>query len=70
VRKLEPIDVKLRDPSIVLSVRLPDRLARLLHAEAKARGVRMSEVLRIAVEEHLSGVRTSGNAVSVEWHAS
>lgn len=47
-RALEPADVELRNPTVVLSMRLDDATARQLHRIAKRRGVRLSDVLREA----------------------
>jgi hypothetical protein len=47
-RALEPVDVELRNPTVVLSMRLDDATARQLHRIAKRRGVRLSDVLREA----------------------
>ena len=46
--RLEPVDVEMRSPSVVLSVRLDDLTARRLHGIARARGVRISDLLREA----------------------
>ena len=45
---LELADVELRNPTVVLSMRLDDATARQLHRIAKRRGVRLSDVLREA----------------------
>ena len=46
---LEPMDVELRTPSVVLSVRLDAATARAVHDLARRRGARMSDLLREAV---------------------
>lgn len=46
---LEQIDVELRNPSVVLSVRLDGDTAKALHQLARKRGERVSEALREAV---------------------
>jgi len=46
---LEQIDVELRNPSVVLSVRLDGETAKALHQLARQRGARVSEALREAV---------------------
>ena len=46
--EMEPSEIELRNPTVVLSVRLDDGTARLLHRLAKQRGVRISDVLREA----------------------
>lgn len=46
---LERMDVELRTPSVVLSVRLEAETARAVHDLARKRGVRMSDLLREAV---------------------
>ncbi len=48
---LEPVDIAVRDPSVVLSVRLDGETARQLHAIASVRGSRISDVLRDAAVE-------------------
>ena len=52
---LEQSDIELRNPSVVLSVRLDGATAKALHQLAVHRGERVSEVLREAV---LACVRT------------
>ena len=64
--RLEPSDVELRNPSVVLSVRLDDDTARLLHRLAKRRGVRISDVLReAAVAYATTEVSESGVPVAI-----
>lgn len=45
---LEQVDVEVRSPSIVLSVRLDEQTAKRLHGIARERGVRISDLLREA----------------------
>jgi hypothetical protein len=45
---LEPLDVEVRNPTIVLSVRLDDATVRQLRVLARERGVRISDLLREA----------------------
>jgi predicted transcriptional regulator len=47
--ELEPSDIELRDPSVVLSVRLDGPTAKALHQLARQRGERVSVLLRGAV---------------------
>lgn len=53
VDDLEPIDVEVRNPSIVLSVRLDGDTARALHALARRRGRRLSDLMREAAADLL-----------------
>ena len=53
--ELEPIDVELRNPTVVLSVRLDEATAKQLHRLARQRGVRMSELLRQAAGLFVEG---------------
>jgi hypothetical protein len=48
VSDLEPIDVEVRNPSVVLSVRLDGDMARALHGLARRRGRRLSDLMREA----------------------
>lgn len=50
--RLERVDVELRSPSVVLSVRLDERTAKQLHELARRRHVRMSDLLREAATEY------------------
>jgi hypothetical protein len=50
--ELEPADIVVRDPSVVLSVRIDSGTARQLHTIAKQRGARISDVLRDAAAEY------------------
>jgi predicted DNA-binding ribbon-helix-helix protein len=50
----ERSDMELRNPSVVLSVRLDDATTRQLHRIAKRRGVRLSDVLREAAIAYAS----------------
>lgn len=52
--RLEESDLELTDPTIVMSVRLDNVTARRLHAAAKSRGVRVSELLREAATQYLN----------------
>ena len=65
--ELEPSDVELRNPTVVLSVRLDDSTARQLHKIAKRRGIRLSDVLREAAAAYASaGALDSGVRVAIE----
>jgi hypothetical protein len=55
---LEPIDVEVRGPSVVLSVRLDGDTARALHALARRRSRRLSDLMR---EAAASLLRDSGS---------
>ena len=57
---LEPSDLELRDPSVVMSVRLDNDVARRLHAAAKTRGLKVSELLREAATFYLNAGDMSG----------
>jgi Ribbon-helix-helix protein, copG family len=46
--RLEHVEVELRSPTVVLSVRLDEKTGKQLQALARNRGVRLSEVLREA----------------------
>ena len=46
--RLEKMDIEVRSPTIVLSVRLDDATARQLRILAQERGIRISELLREA----------------------
>ncbi len=46
--RLEQVEVELRSPTLVLSVRLDEKTGKQLRALARNRGVRISEVLRDA----------------------
>ena len=64
---LEPVDIAVRDPSVVLSVRLDSGTARQLHAMARLRGSRISDVLRdAAVEFARRGTAESGTSLEME----
>lgn len=53
-----PVEIERRPSGTqVVSARLPAELAQRVIAEAEARGTRLSEVIREAVEAHLTGVR-------------
>jgi hypothetical protein len=51
--RFEPLDVEVRSPTIVLSVRLDEHTAKQLHRWAKQRGVRVSDVLREAAVHYV-----------------
>jgi hypothetical protein len=51
---LEPSDLELKNPTIVMSVRLDNQTARRLHVMAKLRGVNLSDLLREAAVHYLS----------------
>ena len=64
---LEPVDIAVRDPSVVLSVRLDSGTARQLHAMARLRGSRISDVLRdAAVEFARTGLAETGVSLEME----
>jgi hypothetical protein len=46
--RLEKMEIEVRNPTIVLSVRLDDATARQLRTLARERGIRISELLREA----------------------
>ncbi len=50
--ELIEVDIDVRTPTVVLSVRVDDETARQLHRLAKRRGVRVSDVLRDAAIEY------------------
>lgn len=56
--RLEPMDIEVRRPTIVLSVRLDDVTARRLRGLAQERGVRISELLREAAMSLAEGAST------------
>lgn len=62
---LEPVDIAARDPSVVLSVRLDSGTARQLHAMARLRGSRISDVLRDAAVE-FARMGSTDTGVSLE----
>ncbi len=69
---LEPVEVEVHQPvGAVLSVRVPGALAVALDEEARQRGVKMSEVIREALDRR-HGPWTSATipAVNVTWAAS
>lgn len=51
---LEPSDLELRNPTVVMSVRLDNDTARRLHATASTRGMKVSELLREAANYYLN----------------
>jgi hypothetical protein len=51
--ELEASDVELRNPSVVLSVRLDGATAKALHQLARKRDARMSDLLRDAVAAYV-----------------
>ncbi len=57
--ELEPADVVVRTPSVVLSVRLDEETARALKRIAGDRNLRMSDAVREAVSAY---VRTTGSS--------
>lgn len=57
---LEPGNIEVRAPSVVLSVRLDEATGRQLHALAKRRGIRISDVLREAAESYARMGGTGG----------
>lgn len=64
---LEPVDIALRSPSVVLSVRLDGDTARQLHAIARLRGSRISDVLRDAAVEFVRmGSGATGMSLEME----
>lgn len=64
---LEPVDIAVRDPSVVLSVRLDGDTARQLRAIARRRGTRISDVLRdAAVECARMGSAETGISLEME----
>ena len=54
--RLERVDVELRAPSLVLSVRLDEKTGRQLHRIARERGMRISELLREAATAYATAV--------------
>lgn len=54
LEQLEPVEIDVRAPSLVLSVRLDEATAKQLHAVARRRGVRISDVLRDAAVSYAS----------------
>jgi hypothetical protein len=44
----EPVEIELRSPTVVLSVRLDEATAKALHRIARQRGLKLSDVLRDA----------------------
>lgn len=52
--RLEASDLVLRDPTVVMSVRLDNVSARRLHAVARNRGLKVSELLREAATYYLN----------------
>ena len=46
--RLERVEVELRSPTVVLSVRLDEETAKALHALARQRGLRISDLMREA----------------------
>jgi len=59
--QLEPSDIELRNTTVVLSVRLDDGTARLLHRLAQRGGVRISDVLREAAVAYAAAEATEGS---------
>lgn len=50
--RYDPLDVELRNPTVVLSVRLDEVVAKELHRWARQRGVRVSDILRDAAIQY------------------
>jgi hypothetical protein len=50
--RYEALDIELRNPTVVLSVRLDEAVAKELHRWAKQRGVRVSDILRDAASQY------------------
>lgn len=61
--RLEEMDIEVRSPTIVLSVRLDDATARQLRILAQERGVRISDLLREAAVSLATG---TGKAAAAE----
>jgi hypothetical protein len=59
-RDLEELDIEVRSPSVVISVRVDNDTARQLHRLAKRRGVRVSEVLRDAATDYARAAGIEG----------
>jgi len=65
--RFEDLDVELRNPTVVLSVRLEEGVAKELHRLAKQEGVRVSDVLREAARLYArTGPAGKGVAYTVE----
>lgn len=56
--ELERVEVEVRSPSLVLSVRLDEPTAKRLHALARQRGVRISDLLREAATAYAVAAQT------------
>lgn len=54
--RLERVDVEVRSPSVVLSVRLDEETAKQLHQLARRRHVRMSVLLREAAAAYAASI--------------
>lgn len=62
--RYEDLDVEVRTPTVVLSVRLEEEVAKELHRQAKQRGVRVSDILREAARQY---ARTASQASGVVY---
>lgn len=65
--ELEPLEVEVKAPTVVLSVRLDEATAKRLHAIAKRRGVRVSDVLRDAATA-FGETHAVGHGFAVNWY--
>jgi hypothetical protein len=63
--RYEDIDVEVRTPTVVLSVRLDEKVAKELHRQAKQRGVRVSDILREAARQYAQTTPRPSGAVYV-----
>jgi Ribbon-helix-helix protein, copG family len=64
---LEPLDIEVRSPTIVLSVRLDDATARRLRVLAHQRGMRISDLLREAASSLAEGATGKSSPVPMPY---